>query len=130
MNRINLLRYNFRVMMLNNWGLMVFPLAISQLTVFWFVLTRRFTPDLPAQSAEMVTPLIAAFLGAHLLSAESRSRIGAVLASRPVNISRIVVLRLLVMLSLVRGLGMLSLLAYRYWMEPYDRLPPMLACIP
>jgi tetratricopeptide (TPR) repeat protein len=130
MNQTTLLRYNFRVLMLNNWGLLVFPLAVSQLSVFWYVLTQRFSPALPAQSVEMITPLLAAFLGAHLLSAEYRSRIGALLASRPVNIGRIVVLRLMVMLALVWGLAALSLLAYTFWMEPFDLTPPILACLP
>src|SRR5205809_8085349 len=109
-------------MMVNDGLLMVFPVAVSQLTVFWFVLTRRFSLYLPAQSVEMITPLLAAFLGAHLLSAEYRSRIGAVLASRPVNIGRIVVLRLLVMLALVWGLALLSLCAYSAWMERFSML--------
>src|ERR1041385_4870782 len=97
MSQTTLFRYNFRVLMFNNWLLLAFPLAVSQLTVFWNILTRApstFGPDLPAQSVEMITPLLAAFLGAHLLSAEYRSRIGAVLASRPVNIGRIVVLQI------------------------------------
>src|SRR5579871_2621523 len=130
MNQTTLLRYNFRVLMFNNWWLLVFPLAISQLTVFWNVLTQRFTLELPAKSVEMITPLLAAFLGAHLLSAEYRSRIGAVLASRPVNIGRIVVLRLVVMLTLVWGLALLSLLAYSSWMEPFELTPAIQACIP
>jgi tetratricopeptide (TPR) repeat protein len=130
MNQTTLLRYNFRVLMLNNWWLLVFPLAVSQLSVFWNVLTQRFTLGMPAQTVEMITPLVAAFLGAHLLSAEYRSRIGAVLASRPVNISRIVVMRLAVMLALVWGLGMLSLLAYSSWMQPFDMKPVILAAIP
>src|SRR5215472_16952814 len=130
MNQTTLFRYNFRVMMLHNWWLVVFPLMISQLTVFWNVLTRRFSLNLPAQSVEMITPLLAAFLGAHLLSAEYRSRIGAVLASRPVNIGRIVNMRLAVMLALVWALAGLSLLAFYYWMEPYNFVPALLASIP
>lgn len=130
MNFFTLLRYNFRLMMMSNWPLLVFPLAVSQLTVFWFVLTQRFTPELPAQSVELVTPLLGAFLGAHLLSAEYRSRVGAVLASRPVNIGRILSLRLIVMLALVWGLAGISLMAYTFWMSPFDLAPPVLACIP
>src|ERR1700723_1464744 len=101
MNQTTLLKYNFRVLMLNNWLLLAFPIAISQLTVFWFGITRKFSQDLPAASVEMVTPILAAFLGAHLLSVEYRSRVGAILASRPVNIGRIVLMRLAVMLALV-----------------------------
>src|SRR5262245_55539559 len=130
MNQSTLFRYNFRVLMLNNWWLLVFPLAVSQLSVFWNVLIQRFSPDLPAKSLEMVTPLLGAFLGAHLLSAQYRSRIGAVLASRPVNIGKIVVMRLIVLLALVCGLAWLSLQAHYFWMEPFNQVPIFLACIP
>jgi ABC-type transport system involved in multi-copper enzyme maturation permease subunit len=130
MNQTTLFRYNFRVLMLNNWWLLVFPLAVSQLTIYWNVLTQQYKPTLPSQSVEMVTPLLAAFLGAHLLSAEYRSRIGAVLASRPVNIGNIVVMRLVVMLALVWGLAFLSVQAYYFWMEPFDQGVMILACVP
>jgi ABC-type transport system involved in multi-copper enzyme maturation permease subunit len=131
MSQVALLRYNFRIMMLNNRWLVAFPLIVSQLTVYWLIITRpHLSPDLPALSVELITPLLGAFLGAHLLSAEYRSRVGALLASRPVNIGRIVVLRLLVMLVLVWGLGYISLLAYTYGMEPFDMTRPILASIP
>ena len=130
MNQTALLKYNFRVMMLNNWLLLAFPVAVSQLTVFWLVLTRQFTQDLPAMSVEMVSPILAAFLGAHLLSSEYRSRVGAFLASRPVNIGKIVFSRLVVMLLLVWGLAGLSLFAYSIMGKPFDLLPPFLASIP
>ncbi len=116
--------------MLNNWLLLAFPIAVSQLTVFWLVLTQRFTIALPAQCVEMVTPILAAFLGAHLLSAEYRSRVGAILATRPIHIGRIVLMRLFCMLALVWGLALLSLLAFRGMMKPFDILPDFLACIP
>ncbi len=130
MNQAALLKYNFRVMMLNNWLLLAFPVAVSQLTVFWLVLTRQFTQELPAMSVEMVSPILAAFLGAHLLNSEYRSRVGAILASRPVNIGKIVFSRLVVMLFMVWGLALISLLAYRFMGKPFDIVPPFIACIP
>lgn len=130
MNQFALLKYNFRVMMLHNRLLIVFPLIVSQLTVFWLLMTKRFSIDLPAQSIEMITPILGAFLGAHLLSAEYSSRVGALLASRPVNIGKIVILRVLVMLSLVLGLAGLSLLAFYMGLEPFNVTPFILACIP
>jgi ABC-type transport system involved in multi-copper enzyme maturation permease subunit len=131
MNQTTLLRYNFRVLMLNNWLLLAFPIAVSQLTVFWVGISRKYSEDIPAATVEMVTPILAAFLGAHLLSAEYRSRVGAILASRPVNIGRIVLMRLVVMLALVWSLALLSLFAYQlFWQTPYDFGLPLLACIP
>src|SRR5262249_547303 len=67
-------------------------------------------------------------LGAHLLSTEYRSRVGALLACRPVNIGRIVVLRLVVMLALVWGLALTSLLAFTFWKQPFEMTRPMFAC--
>ena len=48
MNSPTLLRYNFRVLMFHNWWLLVIPLAVSQLSIFWTILTQRFSPPLPA----------------------------------------------------------------------------------
>ncbi|HLJ57260.1 MAG TPA: hypothetical protein VKT77_19645 [Chthonomonadaceae bacterium] len=115
-------------MMLNNWLLVAFPVAVSQLTVFWMILTRRFQPDLPTECVELVTPLLGAFLGAHVLSAEYRSRVGALLACRPVNIGRIVIIRLVVVLAVVWALAIISLLAFA-GMSPYDMTTPFLACV-
>ena len=87
---MRLLRYNFRVLMFRNWWLLVFPIAASQLVVFWNLITLRFEESLPAYSMEMVSPLLAAFLCAHVLSAEYRSGVGAILASKPVDIGKVV----------------------------------------
>src|ERR1051326_4951758 len=112
-----LIRYNFRVLVFNNWWLVVFPLAASQLSVFWYIITQKFTPSLPAQCAELVSPLLAAFLSAHVLTAEYQSRIGAIVASKPVNIGKVVLMRLAVVMGLVWFLGFLSLLAFYYGMD-------------
>ena len=127
MNSFTLVRYNFRVMIHHNWWLLVIPLATSQLTVFWNLITQRFYPALPAQTVELVSPLLAAYLGAHLLSAEYRSGIGGILASKPVDIGKVVLMRLIVALGLVWTLGGLSLVAYYFGLEPYPILMPALA---
>lgn len=127
MNATTLFRYNFRVLMFSNWWLLVFPIAATQLTVFWNILTQPFSPMLPAKSVELISPLLAAFLSAHLLAAEYRSRIGAILASKPISLGKLVLLRLLVVLALVWALAALSLGAYYSGMQPYDVVPPALA---
>lgn len=130
MNSNSLLRYNFRVLIFNNWWLLVFPLAASQFAVFWNIITHQTGTMVPAQTVEMVTPLLGAFLSAHILSAEYQARIGAILASKPVNLGKVVLLRLLVVLGLTFALAGLSLAAYFFGMKPYDLLPPALACLP
>lgn len=126
----SLARYNFRVMMFSNWWLLVIPVAASQLTVFWNIITQRYQPTLPVGTVEMVSPLLAAFLGAHVLTAEYRSGVGAIIASKPIHIGRIVLMRMAVVLGAVWGLALLSLAAFYYGMEPYDVVRPALACIP
>src|SRR2546430_13078898 len=100
-----LIRYNLRVVVFNNWWLLVFPIAISQFTVFWSIITEKFSPALPAANAETVTPLLAAFLGAHVLSPEHASRVGATLASKPLNIGTVQVMRLPALLALAWSLS-------------------------
>jgi pentatricopeptide repeat protein len=130
MNAGALFRYNFRVLVTNNWWLLVFPVAISQFALFWNVTTQKFTPALPANSVEVITPLLAAFLSAHVLSAEYASRIGAILASKPVNLGRVVVMRLAAVFAFVGALTLLSLTAYYLWMEPYPIGQTLAALVP
>jgi tetratricopeptide (TPR) repeat protein len=124
-----LLKYNFRIIMHHNWWLLVIPLAASQLTVFFALVTQKFSEPLPASMVESVSPLLAAFLCAHLLAAEYRSGIGAVLAAKPVNIGRVVLLRLVIVMGLVWALGLLSLVAFYYGMEPYPFGKPILGLV-
>ncbi len=125
-----LLRYNFRVLMFGHWWLLVFPIAASQLMVFWNLVTLRFEEPLPSHSVETVPPLLAAFLCAHVLSAEYRSGVGAILASKPVDIGKVVAFRMAVVLVLVWALALLSLTAFYYGWEPYPIWPAWLACLP
>lgn len=125
-----LLRYNFRVLMYGNWWLLVFPIAASQLVVFWNLVTLRFEDRLPAHAIETTPPLLAAFLCAHILSAEYRSGVGAILASKPVDIGKIVAVRMVVVMALVWALAALSLVAFYYGWQPYPITPAFLACLP
>lgn len=124
-----LIRYNFRVLMHHNGWLLSIPLAASQLTVFWTATTQRFSPSLPSTIVELVSPLLGAFLCAHLLSAEYRSGVGAMLASKPVDIRKVVLVRLSIALALVWFLAGLSLLTFHQSMEPYPLLPPLGASV-
>lgn len=130
MSAATLVRYNFRVLIFNNWWLLVFPIAASQLTVFWTLITQKFAPGIPATSAEMVSPIVAAFLAAHILSAEYPSRVGAILASKPLNIGKVVALRLLAVLALTWALELLSLAAFYFGLTPYNVGIVFLASIP
>ncbi len=130
MRRATLITYNLRVVLFNNWWLLVFPIAVSQLSVFWYIVTQKFSPGLPTTSAEMITPLLAAFLAVHILSAEYQSRVGAILASKPVHIGKVVLARLGAVFALVWLLELLSLSAFYFGMEPYDLGGAFLASIP
>jgi outer membrane protein assembly factor BamD (BamD/ComL family) len=113
----------------HNWWLLVIPLAASQLSVFFTLVTQRFAPTLPVSTVETTSPLLAAFLCAHLLAAEYRSGIGGVLASKPVDIGKVVLLRLFIVMMLVWGLGFLSLAAFYFGMQPFPVLKPAISCV-
>src|SRR5438874_1726917 len=113
-----LFKYNFKVLLFRNWWLLVFPIAASQFTVFWNIITQRTSAIVPAMTVELVSSLLAAFLSAHLLSAEYQSRIGAILASKPLDIGRVVLLRLIVVMALVWALALISMAAYYFGLGP------------
>ena len=125
-----LLRYNLRVLIFNNWWLLVFPVAVSQATVFWTIITNTPNELAPVQTVETVTPLLAAFLCAHVLSAEYRSRIGAILASKPIDAHKVVFWRLAAAFGLVWALAVLSLAAFYFGLVQFPVLPALAACVP
>jgi len=125
-----LLRYNLRVLVFNNWWLLVFPIAVSQATVFWTILTETPNEIAPARWMETVTPLLTAFLCAHVLSAEYRSRIGAILASKPIDARKVVFWRLAVAFALVWILSLLSLIAFSFPLGPINVPATFAAGIP
>jgi ABC-type transport system involved in multi-copper enzyme maturation permease subunit len=125
-----LLRYNLRVLVFNNWWLVVFPIAVSQATVFWTIITNTPNEIAPVRTVETVTPLLAAFLCAHVLSAEYRSRIGAILASKPIDAHKVVFWRLVAAFGLVFVLALLSLLAFNYGLGAFDMGRAFLAAVP
>lgn len=124
-----LIRYNFRILAFQNGWLLAVVLAASQLSVFWVGTTQQFTPPLPASVVEGVSPLLGAFLAAHLLAAEYRAAVGAVLACKPVDIRKVVLVRLSMVLGLVYALAGLSLLAFTLSMKPFPLLAPLIACV-
>jgi len=130
MNGAALVRYNFRVVMFRSWWLLVFPIAASQLTVFWTLVTQRAAPTLPAQSAEMVTPIVAAFLAAHVLAPEYPARVGAILASKPLNVTRLVFMRLAAVLAFVWFLQALTMAAFYVAAGPYNVGAVIIASLP
>ena len=125
-----LLRYNLRVLVFNNWWLVVFPIAVSQATVFWTIITNTPNEIAPVKTVETVTPLVAAFLCAHILSAEYRSRIGAILASKPIDAHKVVFWRLAAAFGLVFFLAGLSLLAFNFGLGQFDMGRAFAASIP
>jgi hypothetical protein len=78
----------------------------------------------------MVPPLVAAFLCAHVLSAEYRSRIGAILASKPIDARKVIFWRLLAAFALVWTMAAISLIAFSFPLGPFPVGKAFLAAIP
>lgn len=87
-------RYNYQVIAGGGYWIVVLPVAASQIvTLYMMALSTEFKPPVAMKIAELMTPIIGAFLVAHSLAPEYRSGIGAVLASKPVSLHRVVTIR-------------------------------------
>lgn len=123
----DLLKYNVRVMLYRSSWLLAVIVSVTLLTIVWIVVTQLPTPALPAQVAELFFPLIGALMSAHLLSQEYRASVASLLASKPVDMARMVGLRLACVLGFVSALAFLSLLAMYFGMRPFPLLAPLAA---
>jgi len=87
-------RYNYRVLVGGGYWVLVLPIAASQVVTLWMM---ALSDAMPAATtilvAELMTPILGAFLVAHALSPEYRSGVGAVLACKPVSLHRVVTMR-------------------------------------
>ncbi len=124
-------RYNYKVLMGTGYWILVLPVAISQIVTLWMmVLAADFSFVAAARIAELMTPLLGAFLAAQALAPEYRSGVGAVLASKPLSLHRVLTVR--VTLALLAGLllSAISLGICTTLGQPINVPPLLLAAVP
>jgi hypothetical protein len=128
---MRLWRYNYKILLGTGYWILVLPVALSQVVTLWMMaLASDFTVEGATRIAELMAPLLASFLAAHTLAPEYKSGVGAVLASKPLSLYRVLTVR--VSLALLGGLLLTSVSLYVCTTLGKElNVPPMLlAAIP
>jgi hypothetical protein len=103
-------RYNYAILLGAGYWIIVLPVAASQVVTLWmFALAGDFSESTASVIAELMTPILGAFLVAHAMAPEYRSGIGAVLACKPVSLHRVVTMRVALALLLPVALAAVTL---------------------
>lgn len=129
--RGQLWRYNYAVLMGGGYWILVLPLAASQVVTLWMMaLSTEFSQSVATGIAELMAPILGAFLVAHSMAPEYRSGIGAVLACKPVSMHRVVTMRVAIAMMLPLLLTTITLTICSVGLKPIDIGPPLLAALP
>ncbi len=115
---LRLFTFNIRVFVSTGYWLYVLPVAACSLLTFWYMaLKSLFTASTAAQTPELIAPILAAFLCAHVLAPEYRYQVDDLMLVRPLSFVKVVLLRLIVIYAGVAILTGGMLVCYRYWMN-------------
>lgn len=124
-------RYNYRILMGTGYWILVLPIAASQIVTLWMMaLSSDFSQQSGTQIAEMMTPILGAFLVAHSMAPEYRSGVGGVLACKPVSLHRVVSMRAGLAMAAALFLTWVTLTVCSTGLKPIDVGGPILAAIP
>lgn len=131
-NLRQLMAYNTRILLSNSYWLLIIPVVASQLILFWHMaIATMVKASMIADSFELVVPLLAAFLCAHVVAPEHHNRVDELTFARPVPFARTILLRLLSMYLIVAGLAALMLFVYtKGTKSEFEPLPTLLAGVP
>ena len=131
-NLRRLFNYNTRILMGNSYWLLIIPVVASQLIIFWHMATASLVKaPTVADSFELVIPLLAAFLCAHVVAPEHQNRVDELTFVRPVPFVRTIALRFLSMYVVVAVLATVMLCVYKYGLKTeFAPLTTVLAGIP
>jgi hypothetical protein len=124
-------RYNYQVLIGSAYWILVLPVAASQVVTLWmFAMGGGFTQLAAIRIAELMMPALGAFLVAHSLAPEYKGTIGAVLASKPVSLHRVITLRAALAMLLAFLLTAVTLLVCSTLVQPVDVGRALLAGLP
>jgi len=124
-------RYNYRILLGTGYWIVVLPLAASQVVTLWMMaLASDFQQVAATHIAEMMTPILGAFLVAHSLAPEYRGGVGAVLACKPVSLHRVVTMRAGLAMFAAMVLSAVTLTVCSVGLKPIDVPGPLLAALP
>ncbi len=129
--RARLWRYNFRILIGGGYWVLVLPIAASQIVTLWMMaLSTDFSQSMGVQIAELMTPILGAFLVAHSMAPEYRSGTGTVLACKPVSLHRVVTMRVGIALLAAFLLTCTTLFICSVGLKPIELRSPLLAALP
>lgn len=129
--RARLWRYNFRILIGGGYWVIVLPIAASQIVTLWMMaLAGDFNQSMGVQIAELMTPILGAFLVAHSMAPEYRSGTGTVLACKPVSLHRVVTMRVGIALLAAFFLSLVTLFVCSVGLRPIELRAPLLAALP
>jgi hypothetical protein len=124
-------RYNRSILAGGGYWVIVLPVAASQVVTLWMMaLATDFNQRVATHIAELMAPILGAFLVAHALAPEYRSGVGAVLACKPVSLHRVVTMRVGLAMLAAALLTFVTLAVCSVGLHPIDVLSPMLASLP
>ena len=113
-NARTLFRYNSRILLANSYWLLIIPLVASQVVIFWHMaIATLVTAATVAKTCELVIPLLAAFLCAHIVAPEHRSHVDEITFVRPVPFTRTIALRAVALYAIVVLLAIVMLYVYQ-----------------
>ena len=125
-------RYNSRILLANSYWMLIIPLVASQLVISWHMAVATLVKaDTVAKTAELVIPLLAAFMCAHLVTPEHRHRVDEIAFVRRRPVLWTIALRLIALYTITALLALVMLYVYKKGLKlQFDLTKTLLACIP
>ncbi|UCC67365.1 MAG: hypothetical protein JSV79_09550 [Armatimonadota bacterium] len=128
--RSSLWAYNVRILAGNTYWLVAIPVAATQLVLFWNMATATlFSPTRAAQTIELLSPILGAFMCAYALAPE-QDGVGELVFVRPVSFEKILLLRLAVILAFVFAVISPAFVIYRAGIHDFPLGMTVLAAVP
>src|SRR5205085_686842 len=123
--------YTFKILTGSGYWVLIVPVAAMMIVSVWMMaLANAFDQATADQIAELMMSILGAFLVAHSLAPEYRSSIGAVLASKPVSLHRVLTLRVALGLVAPLVLTAVPVILSSQTLKAVDFITPLSAALP
>src|SRR5436305_9385657 len=124
-------RYTFKIITGAGYWVVIAPAAAMVVVSCWMMaLASAFDQATADQIAEMMMSILGAFLVAHSLAPEYRSSIGAVLASKPVSLHRVLTLRVALGVIAPIVFTAVPVILSSLTLKAVDVVTPLIAALP
>jgi len=119
--------YNIRILLGNSYWLIITPIVVAQLVLFWSIATSGLS-SAPgaAQTIEILAPILGALLCAYAVSPE-HAGVGELVFVRPISLEKLLLLRLAAIFAFVLVLLIPPLVIFRLTVTDFAVLPALLS---